>query len=153
MNPKHFMAAALYAVAGVTSAASFNNDFDKTLQQKKYRLGPIKEVIVQDASAKSFAKDANCGHLAIDERRVRFFLANAQFSSEYQYSQALQVGDCNAQATIKFQDGRLAKVSIDNWTGWGAITARNSTYFLRCEACTDILETGFAFDARKRDTP
>ncbi|GKT13814.1 hypothetical protein AVHY2522_02405 [Acidovorax sp. SUPP2522] len=153
MTIKHFLASALFAGAGIASFASPTSDFDKTLQPKKYRLGPIKSVVVQDRTAKGFGAEADCGHLAIDEKRVRFFLANARFRSEYQYSQELQTGDCNAQARVLFQDGRTAKVSIDNWTGWGAITARGTTYFLRCEACTDILESSFPFDARKPARP
>ncbi|GKS90303.1 hypothetical protein [Acidovorax sp. SUPP2539] len=148
-----YSAAAILASAGIASFASPTSDFDKTLQPKKYRLGPIKSVVVQDRTAKGFGAEADCGHLAIDEKRVRFFLANARFRSEYQYSQELQTGDCNAQARVIFQDGRTAKVSLDHWTGWGAITARGTTYFLRCEACTDILQTGFPFDARKLAPP
>ncbi|WCM89537.1 hypothetical protein [Acidovorax sp. NCPPB 3576] len=150
---KHLLVAGLFAGAGIASFASPTSDFDKTLQPRKYRLGPIKSVVVQDRTAKGFGAEADCGPLAIDEKRVRFFLENAQFRSEYQYSQELQTGDCNAQARVTFQDGRTAKVSIDNWTGWGAITARGTTYFMRCEACTDILESSFPFDARKPVRP
>ncbi|MDA8447054.1 hypothetical protein [Paracidovorax valerianellae] len=148
-----YSAAAILTGASIASFASSTSDFDKTLQPKKYRLGPIQSVVVQGRTAKSFGAEADCGHLAIDEKRVRFFLANAQFRSKYQYSQELQTGDCNAQARVTFQDGRTAKVSIDNWTGWGAITARETTYFMRCEACTDILEASFPFDARKPIRP
>ncbi|GKT22225.1 hypothetical protein [Acidovorax sp. SUPP3334] len=153
MTIKQFLSAALLTGAAVASFASPTSDFDKTIQTKKYRLGPIKSVVVQDRSAKGFGAQTACGHLAIDEKRVRFFLANAQFRSEYQYSQELQTGDCNAQAQVTFQDRRTAKVSIDNWTGWGAITARGTAYFLQCDACADILATGFPFDARKPVRP
>ncbi len=149
----HYSAAAIFVSAGIASLASTASDFDRTLQPKKYRLGPIQSVMVQDRTAKGFGAEADCGHLAIDEKRVRFFLANAQFRSEYQYSQELQTGDCNAQARVTFKDGRAAKVSIDNWTGWGAITARGTTYFMRCGACTDILEASFPFDGRKPIRP
>lgn len=73
MTIKHFLASALFAGAGIASFASPTSDFDKTLQPKKYRLGPIKSVVVQDRTAKGSGAEADCGHLAIDEKRVRFF--------------------------------------------------------------------------------
>ncbi len=130
---------------------SFSKDLEQSFIKRKYSISSIKKISINDNSAKSFSKDASCEKLFIDEKRIRFFLENARIDNGYNYSKKLAIGDCYAEGLVLFNDGRRVRVSIDNWTGTAAITDKNTTYFMSCEPCSDILDPDFIFDPRKKD--
>ncbi|WP_139225609.1 hypothetical protein [Paracidovorax konjaci] len=104
----------------------------------------VQRFVIETPSARSFGQ-GQCGHLLVDEKRLRFFLAHAKPGSSTEYDHQMQTDDCNAEGRIVLKDGRRFKVSLDNWTGWGAVSNQRTTQFLFCRPCKDILEPGFAF--------
>lgn len=120
--------------------------------QDFWRPKNLRQVTVDQPSARSFGQ-GNCGHLVLDERRLRFFLAHARPDTSDRYDQAMQTDDCNAEGRIVLKDGRRFKVSIDNWTGWGAVSDERTTQFLFCRACADILEPDFPFRTSDQKPP
>jgi len=117
-----------------------------------WRPKNLRQATVDQPSARSFGQ-GNCGHLVLDERRLRFFLSHARPATSDRYDQEMQTDDCNAEGHIVLKNGRRFKVSIDNWTGWGAVSDERTTQFLFCSACADILEPGFPFRASDRKPP
>jgi hypothetical protein len=149
MKSTHLLYFSMLAAASSLCFASETRNFDKTLEVKRYRIGPIARIVIHNASASSFSEDARCAGLMINEKRIRFFLANAKPDSEHNFKYEMQTGSCQAEGVVHFKNGRKASLFLDNATGWGGLTERGTTYFLRCDSCESILEPDFTFDPEK----
>jgi hypothetical protein len=147
------LSALAWFIALLAMPAFADQNLPASLRQEKYRIGKIKKITIHSDEAKSFAKEAACTDLKIDERRIRFFLANARPNSQHNFSQALSAGDCSAEGEIILAGGRKAVISLTSAIGWGALRVGKKTYFMDCPACDDILSPDFKFDPNdKSDT-
>lgn len=146
MKIRHFLMAAVCMLAYPAVNSSETSEFNKRLMVRKFPQGIIKEIIINERSAKSSSKESYCQELAIDEKRIRFFLRHAKADSEYNYSQEGLTGDCSAAGLIIFKNGRKVRIDIDNTTGSGALMEHRMIYYMRCEACEGILQPDFKFD-------
>ncbi len=128
------------AAAGAGSAA----------EVRPYAHAKVRKVVIERSAAQArFAPEVDCKGLALDARRVRFFLAHAVRTDSGGYRRNAVVDDCSADARVVFSNGRSATVSIDSGTGWGAVSRGQRSEFLACDACVDILQPDFPFDARR----
>ncbi|WP_375575864.1 hypothetical protein [Paracidovorax oryzae] len=111
----------------------------------------IQKIVIQRPAAQArFAPEVDCRGLALDARRVKFFLQHAALTDSGSYRRNAILDDCSADASVVFSDGRTATVSIDSGTGWGAVSHGQRSRFLACEACVDILQPDFPFDPKRR---
>jgi len=108
---------------------------------------PIERITITEPGAKvDFHPEIKyCGSSRIDERRVRYFLRHAQSSTDYNYRQALLVGNCSADAVVRFKGGRQIRLSVEDGTGWGRAGEGRSATYLVCEQCDDLLDPKFVF--------
>lgn len=119
-------------------------------QVRPYADAKVRKVVIERSAAQArFAPEVDCRGLALDARRVRFFLAHAVATDSGEYRRNAVLDDCSADARVVFSDGRSATVSIDSGTGWGAVSRGLRSEFLACDACVDILQPDFAFDPRR----
>ncbi|BFO55511.1 hypothetical protein AVXHC19_23140 [Acidovorax sacchari] len=111
----------------------------------------IQKIFIERPAAQArFAPEVDCRGLALDARRVKFFLQHAALTDSGSYRRNAILDDCSADANVVFSDGRTATVSIDSGTGWGAVSHGQRSRFLACEACVDILQPDFPFDPKRR---
>lgn len=113
-------------------------------------IGRIANIHITNGAAKSVAGgSAACGELSIDARRVEYFWQHAVRSARYNYRQSLDQGDCQAEAQIQFQNRKKGRLSLDNATGWGVLQIQQTTYYLYCDSCEDLMGPEFTFPTAK----
>ncbi|WP_225981100.1 hypothetical protein [Paracidovorax avenae] len=121
------------------------------MQARPYARVEIRKITIERPAAQArFAPEVDCRGLALDARRVKFFLQHAALTDSGSYRRNAILDDCSADATVVFSDGRTVTVSIDSGTGWGAVSRGQRSRFLACEACVDILQPDFSFDPERR---
>ncbi|WP_234383885.1 hypothetical protein [Paracidovorax avenae] len=118
---------------------------------RSFAHAKIQKIVIERPAAQArFAPEVDCRGLALDARRVRFFLQHAALTDSGSYRRNAILDDCSADATVVFSNGRTVTVSIDSGTGWGAVSRGQRSRFLACEACVDILQPDFPFDPKRR---
>jgi hypothetical protein len=148
MEIKHILAFGcmlLFAVPAFSSANGADSDQDSG-KVKIYPIGKIKTVRITSADAKNpLDKNADCGDLKLDEKRVRFFIKHSRASNRWNFRRDLIDGDCAGQARVTFTSGRSMTLRIYDASGWGVIDARQNSYVYICELCPGILSADFDF--------
>lgn len=129
MGMKHWSALALACLAMAVAADA--------------AVPRIQRIVVGAAPLKSQDPAVDCGSLRIDARRARYFLRHARPSSEHNYRQAYDNGNCSASVGVRYQDGGQMRLTIDDGTGWGTAVENSATTYLYCAQCEDLLEPGF----------
>lgn len=148
MNARWLTVWCLALSAGAVGAATAGAG--SAVEVRPYAHAKVRKVVIERATAQArFAPEVDCKSLALDARRVRFFLAHAVATDSREYRRNAVVDDCSADARVVFSDGRSATVSIDSGTGWGAVSRGHRSEFLACDACVDILQPDFPFDPRR----
>ncbi|WCM88704.1 hypothetical protein [Acidovorax sp. NCPPB 3576] len=113
-------------------------------------IGHLSFIRIANGAAKSVeGGNSNCTNLAIDSRRVEYFWQHAVRSARYNYRQSLDQGDCQAEAQIQFQNRKKGRLSLDNATGWGVLQIQQTTYYLYCDSCEDLMGPEFTFPTAK----
>ncbi len=136
-----------FAFVPTLANASAQSDDAEALKIRKYPITKIKKVVIKSAVARDeFNNKTDCSGLKIDAKRVRFFLKYGEPTNSVSYKQNLISGDCSADATVVFENGKAVVVSIDSYTGWGAINVGTRSYFIACNSCVNILDRDFKFD-------